>query len=376
MRTFSKFSHTDLRWQKVLNSFTLISIIMILPLVLSSHPVFAEDLSKDHACLSQCHGQMDHQVELNGASASYVDVAALRSSVHRQIACLGCHGDITKVPHDESVNPVRCVGCHYKGNPRQAPGGGEYRDYVESVHAEVSQDGKKKPKCIDCHGIHNTLSPRDKQSQIYRMRVPETCGQCHTDIYREYMLTIHGKALLWESVLDSPNCVDCHGVHRILAPKDERSPVHPTHVSQTCSNCHEAVEVVGKYGISTERVTSYKDSYHGLANKYGVHTVANCATCHGVHNILPSTDAASSIHPDNLHLTCGQQNCHPQAVQAFARGSVHLGVVRTPNIIRWIRIGYTTLIILTIGGMVLYNIFDFISVRRRGDNVKLLRRFW
>jgi len=343
-------------------------IIRILPLVFLSNPVFADNLSADRACLS-CHGQMEHQVVIKGKSPSYVDVATLRSSVHKQIACLDCHRDMTKVPHDDVVALVKCVDCHYKGNPRRAPGGDEYRDYVESVHAQVSPGEKKKPRCTDCHGIHNILSPRDAQSQVYKMHVPETCGQCHTEIYRAYSQSIHGKALLWDGVLDAPSCVDCHGVHRILSPKDPRSRVSPTHVSQTCAGCHEAVEIVGKYGISIKRVASYQESYHGLANKYGVRAVANCATCHGVHNILPSADPASSIHPNNLHLTCGQKNCHPQAVQAFTLGLVHLGVVETPNILRWIQMGYTVLIIFIVGGMVLHNILDYISARRRKNDV-------
>jgi hypothetical protein len=337
--------------------------------VFLSYPEFADDLRADRACLSQCHGQMEHRVEIKGESPSYVDVATLRSSAHKRIACLDCHRDITKVPHDEVISLVKCVTCHYKGNPRQAPGGGEYRDYVESVHAQISQDGKKKPQCTDCHGTHNILPPRDEQSQVYKMRVPETCGQCHAEIYQEYASSIHGQALIWNGIIDTPSCVDCHGVHRILSPKDPKSRVHPTHVSQTCAECHQAVEVVEKYGISTKRVSSYQESYHGLANKYGVLAVANCATCHGVHNILPSTDVASSIHPNNLPQTCGQENCHPQAVQTFALGSVHLGAVQTPNIIRWIQIGYTVLIVLTIGGMILHNLLDYISARRRKSHV-------
>ena len=352
----------------MLRNFVVTAFIRILPLVLLSYPTFAADLSADRACLSQCHGQMAHQVQINGKSPSYVDVATLRSSVHQQMACLDCHRDITTVPHSEVIAPVRCVGCHYKGNPRHAPGGEEYKDYVESVHAQVRQDGKKRPKCTDCHGTHNILSPRDEQSPIYKMHIPETCGQCHAAIYKEYTQTIHGIALMWDRVLDAPSCVDCHGVHRILSPKDPRSRVHPTHVSQTCAHCHEAVEIVGKYGISTRRVATYEESYHGLANKYGVRTVANCSTCHGVHNILPSINPASSIHPNNLPKTCGQANCHSNAVQTFVLGPIHLGVAKPPDIVRFFQTGYTVLIVLTIGGMLLHNILDYIAARRRNRN--------
>ena len=325
----------------------------------------ADDLSADRACLSQCHGQFEREVTLRGRSASYVDVAQLRSSVHQQLACLDCHRDITKVPHGEDIAPVKCVNCHYKGNPRRAPGGEEYRDYIESVHAQMGQDGEKRPGCTDCHGVHGILSPQDAQSPTHKAHVPETCGKCHTEIFEEYATSVHGKALLWDGILESPNCADCHGVHRILSPKDVQSPVHPTHVSQTCATCHQAVEIVGKYGIATERVSTYQQSFHGLANKYGVKAVANCATCHGVHNILPSSEPTSTIHPSNIRQTCGQEGCHPDAIEAFSRGPVHLGAVNPPPVVNWVRVGYTALIIIVIGGMVLHNILDYINTHRR-----------
>ena len=326
------------------------------------------EIQGDRSCLSQCHGQLDHEVKLNGEAAQYVDIAKLRSSAHQDLACVDCHQDITKVPHAEDIQPVRCVNCHYKGNPRQAPSG-EYQDYVESVHAQMETNGRKKPSCVSCHGVHDILSPEDEQSKVHKLHVPETCRQCHQGIYEEFVLSIHGKALLWDSILDSPSCVDCHGVHRIIAHDDPESRVHPTHVSQTCAECHAAVEIVEQYGISAERVTTYQESFHGLANKYGVRAVANCASCHGVHNILASADPASSIHPDNLHDTCGQGNCHPQAIEAFSLGPIHLGVVESRyDVARWIEVVYVALIVVVVGGMILHNILDYVSLHRRNHN--------
>ncbi len=343
----------------------LACVLILYSLVLPCLPALA-DPETDRACLSKCHGQLKRQVEIQGKLAMHVDVAALRSSIHQQLSCLDCHQAIAQIPHKEPIAPVDCVDCHYKGNPRHAPGGGEYRDYVESVHGQIQEDGKKRPRCIDCHGTHDIRPPSDEQSRIYKMRIPETCGQCHTGIYEEYEQSVHGQGLLRDRVLDAPGCVDCHGIHRILSPEDPLSSVYPTHVSQTCAHCHDAVEIVGKYGVSTGRVVSYQQSYHGLANKYGVRAIANCASCHGAHNILPSTDPASLIHPDNLHQTCGQANCHPQAVESFALGPVHLGVVSPPyDIAKWIQNAYIALIVLVIGGMLLHNILDYISIRRR-----------
>ena len=78
---------------------------------------------------------------------------------------------------------------------------------------------------------------------------------------------------------------------------------------------------------------SYADSYHGLAIKGGKLTAANCASCHGVHNIFRSTDPRSTVNAANLGKTCGQ--CHKGATEArFAIGPVHVQT-NAGRIIRW-----------------------------------------
>ena len=56
-------------------------------------------------------------------------------------------------------------------------------------------------------------------------------------------------------------------------------------------------------------MSTYTQSFHGLALQGGNPTVANCASCHGVHDILPSSDPLSTVNPSELPQTCGK--CHP-----------------------------------------------------------------
>ena len=70
------------------------------------------------------------------------------------------------------------------------------------------------------------------------------------------------------------------------------------------------------------RVSTYLDSYHGLASEGGSVVVANCASCHGVHNILPSSDPRSTINRANLDATCGK--CHKGVTQKFTLTKVHM----------------------------------------------------
>jgi cytochrome b subunit of formate dehydrogenase len=115
-----------------------------------------------------------------------------------------------------------------------------------------------------------------------------------------------------------------------------------------------------------DRLVSFDQSFHGLAARAGSQTVANCASCHGVHRILPSTDAKSTVNPKNLPITCGQ--CHPGAGKRFAITQIHLIEGRESSGVAWVRSIYSVLIPLTIGLMLLHNAGDWLRklIRLRG----------
>jgi len=75
------------------------------------------------------------------------------------------------------------------------------------------------------------------------------------------------------------------------------------------------VRLSDEFGVQGNRVSTYLDSYHGLASEGGSLVVANCASCHGVHNIFPSSDPRSTINKANLDVTCGK--CHQGVTQKF-----------------------------------------------------------
>jgi cytochrome b subunit of formate dehydrogenase len=214
--------------------------------------------------------------------------------------------------------------------------------------------------CSDCHTAHSPLPATDPASSIYRANVSHTCGACHAEIAAQFDRSIHGLAVS-SGVQDSPVCTDCHGEHRILAVSAVGSPVSATNIPiRVCGPCHADLRLGEKYGLPAEQVPSYQDSFHGLAARGGVQQVANCASCHGVHNILPSSDPESYIHPDNLAHTCGQ--CHAGAGSRFAIGPVHVVAEQTPNVVAyWIRAIYIPLIWVTVIGMLLHNLLDLIK---------------
>jgi cytochrome b subunit of formate dehydrogenase len=288
-------------------------------------------------------------------------------------SCSSCHGDThTMMAASDPSSPMNegrqgevCGTCHGSGQP--APAGVRtirpIEAYTASVHAAEVTRGNHGASCSDCHTAHSPLRATNPESSIHRLNVPATCGACHTGISAQFQDSIHGLAAA-NGVLDSPVCTDCHGEHRILGVRAEGSPVSATNIPiRVCGPCHSDVSLNEKYGLAEDQVPSYEDSFHGLAARGGSQQVANCASCHGVHNILPSTDVASYIHPDNLAKTCGQ--CHVGAGSRFAIGPVHVVAKETPNIVaHWIRLIYIPLIWVTVIGMLLHNLLDLVKKTR------------
>ena len=374
--------------------------VLLAGLVLGTGPATAQE---EHPC-NDCHE---------------VDVAQFAESVHGSTECLDCHTGAER-RHRRGLDPVDCASCHGDVVEEQAvsvhgpegvqriPGmtlpdcaschgtthdmvastdpaslvhGGRQGDtcgichgagqpappgvrtirpieaYNSSVHAEEVAHGHDGASCSDCHTAHSPLPVTDPTSSIHRSNVPDTCRHCHAEITEQFEASIHGLAAA-NGVLDSPVCTDCHGEHRILAAGTEGSPISATNIPvQVCGPCHSDLRLNQRYGMDVGQVPTYADSFHGLAARGGVQRVANCASCHGVHNILPSSDPASNIHSDNLAETCGK--CHVGAGARFAIGPVHTVAEPETNIVAyWIRTIYIPLIWVTIIGMVAHNLLD------------------
>jgi cytochrome b subunit of formate dehydrogenase len=261
-----------------------------------------------------------------------------------------------------------CLSCHLD-NPdvkaKTSPSAGFIAAYEKSVHGASLQKGNAKAaNCVDCHGSHEMKKGSEPTALINRMHLPETCAKCHSSIAKEYEESIHGVAVK-KGVKDAPVCTDCHGEHNILRPSDPTSRVSAANISaQVCSPCHSSIKLSQKYGLASDRFKTFSDSYHGLATEAGSVQVANCASCHGVHNIKPSSDPTSMINKVNLVTTCGK--CHPGANERFTIGSVHsTSENKDEPLLYWIATTYLILIIGTIGGMFIHNFLDFIMKSKR-----------
>ncbi|MCG3133286.1 MAG: hypothetical protein HMLKMBBP_00411 [Planctomycetes bacterium] len=338
-----------------------------LGLLAAALPAAAQEAPKQDPCLS-CHADP-------AKVKSPVDGALFAKSVHGgRDGCAKCHFNYDEFPHGGDKETAGCADCHEA----------EAEGFAKSVHGKEPAPGSKPskaPTCADCHGVHDVFRKKERESSLFPLNVPRTCGKCHFSspeaaagpveamLREQFVDDTHGSGLLKSGLVVSPSCIDCHGGHDILATEDKRAAVNPARVAETCGKCHVGVlelyrkSIHGKiprgrtetgeaavepatctdchrphhvrkpdasFRISTvetctkchgERGETYRGTFHGRMTDLGNGEVATCADCHTAHSMLPAGDPASSVHPSNVRATCAK--CHEGAGEEFARYSVH-----------------------------------------------------
>lgn len=288
--------------------------------------------------------------------------------------CWDCHGkhSILGIGDPQSTVsrrniPLTCSRCHedmkvvVKYNIHQeAP----YQEYLKSVHGKSWREKTGDTFaaiCTDCHGIHNIQGVGRGEIAA---RKPETCGRCHEAVFGQYRDSIHGRVALQGNV-DAPLCVDCHGEHTIASPRDKNAATFATHIADTCSACHARPEIMKKYGIPENKISTFIESLHGIAVGLGYKAAANCTSCHGVHDIRPAADPKSQVNPARLAQTCGQPKCHPGMPSKIARAKIHVDAgLRKSGVLFWVQTVLLGLIILVTFITVLWFIPGFIRKAR------------
>lgn len=307
----------------------------------------------------------------------------LEHDIHWQkgVACANCHGGdptsmnfavahVGLVPVRELRN--RCGTCH--NDQRLA--------LLKSVHAKAGEKddrGRGLPlDCSKCHGTdpHAIFAAMDPHSPVYLNNQVRTCGSCHAEDEKTYEMTVHGRGLFESGLTVTAVCANCHGAHGIYYAADRRSTLNVSNVAATCSKCHQFIEQRlaqsvhgrgGGLGAATEQPAAggkikrhptctdchqghhllrsdagafrmevanncgnchanlysrYALSMHGELTHEGYVAAAECADCHGSHDILPVSDPNSTLAPGKNRLrTC--QKCHVYAVSNFTEFDPH-----------------------------------------------------
>lgn len=209
-----------------------------------------------------CHGEQFHAVipsahmaptaKEAGCKSCHTDIAKrLAASVHGNVppgksapSCLSCHGQgnphavVSPEKQDRLQKQAACERCHQD----------LAKDLQGSVHDRPDKQPGDHPTCLTCHGgdAHGLGHPK-KLTPKERV---ELCARCHadtklmarygrTDAVAAYERTNHGRAILKLHQTKEATCVDCHGLHGILASTRPDAPTAPQHTKEICGKCHE-----------------------------------------------------------------------------------------------------------------------------------------
>jgi predicted CXXCH cytochrome family protein len=233
--------------------------------------------------------------------------------------CTDCHGTHDIKPASDAASRTNraniestCATCHGSEalvKQGKVPGGNIAAKYHDSIHGKLFRgDTKAKdkvPVCTDCHGSHDMRPKKDPASAVNRANIPETCGTCHARVKKVWAGSQHGK-LRAANVMMAPGCTDCHGAHTITDPK---LPKWQIDVIKECGGCH------------TDKIKSYRDTYHGQVTDLGFARIATCSSCHGAHEVLPKENPLSKVSDQRILATC--QACHPKANANFVKFQPH-----------------------------------------------------
>lgn len=189
----------------------------------------------------RCH-QDKYQATLDS-----VHQQALAAGNFEAAVCTDCHGShsIATAGEPRSAIPQTCRQCH----------SAIFDAYADSVHGEdlLGEGNPDVPSCIDCHGVHNVEGPTNSE---FRLFSPQICADCHadrelmgkygisTEVFDTYVSDFHGTTItLYQKVtegqeVNTPVCIDCHGVHGIQQVDSPDSPVLKENLVQTCQKCH------------------------------------------------------------------------------------------------------------------------------------------
>jgi hypothetical protein len=123
-------------------------------------------------------------------------------------------------------------------------------------------------------------------------------------------------------------CVFCHGgdpaqLDQDLAhdrKKGFRGKIQAVDVPEVCGRCHSDAALMKQFNPSrrVDQLAEYRSSGHGKALAKGDTSVAQCASCHGAHGILPAHDSLSPVSPARVADTCN--HCHGDEALMKAHG--------------------------------------------------------
>lgn len=222
----------------------------------------------------------------------------------------------------QAVAQDKCYTCH------ESIGDKPSELFKHDVHF------KKGISCAHCHGGNSKAEEMEEGMDKSKgfLGVPKgddiskACAACHsnaekmksfgstlpTNQWEMLQTSVHGKLSLTAKE-HIAQCTTCHNAHGIVSVKNSASPVYPVNVVRTCAKCHSDPAFMRSYNpsLAVDQLDKYRTSVHGQRNAKGDPKVAECASCHGSHDIRSAKDTKSKVQATNIPQTCA--TCHSNA---------------------------------------------------------------
>ena len=206
----------------------------------------------DDTCF-MCHGRKDGPIP-------FVEKESLAKSVHWKISCVLCHRDAESIPHPQRPASVTCSRCHSTQSKtyldsrhgRIARDGRTESEVCSDCHGDAGHeilDSEQDGSPVFRSNIVNTCARC--HTDVQRMADVRLAEMNPVQSYKK---TIHGKAFE-QGNMDSAVCTDCHGTHGLYNALNPESTIYKRNIPDTCGNCH--TEVAGIYKESIHGTGSH-----------------------------------------------------------------------------------------------------------------------
>jgi predicted CXXCH cytochrome family protein len=226
---------------------------------------------------------------------------------------------VTLAPKESLFANDHCIECH------QTAGDKPSELFKHDIHFQ------KGVGCAGCHGgnanAEDMEQAMDKKAGFMGVpkgdEISKACAACHsspekmksfgsslpTNQWEFLQTSVHAKLSL-KGKEHIVQCITCHNAHGIVPVKNSSSPVYPLNVVKTCTRCHADAAFMRSYNPSLpiDQLEKYRTSVHGMRNAKGDAKTAECASCHGSHDIRSAKDVKSKVYASTVPETCAA--CH------------------------------------------------------------------
>ncbi len=167
----------------------------------------------------------------------------------------------------------------------------------------------------------NISSAKNELSNNFQQKKVDECMTCHLDVVEE---TDKEPAHLFSKDIHFEKGITCAGCHGGDATSDDDEIAmdkskgyigipSKTERYKVCIQCHSDAKKMKNLGanIPTDQYEKLKGSIHFIQSVDAKRPIADCVTCHSVHDITSVDNPKSPVYPTNIPKLCA--SCHSNA---------------------------------------------------------------